>query len=701
MSKLLQALQGVEAPKVSLRELQGANYKAAAVQVTRKEQTDYAGGFNQIAANITQAYGMYDERRRREGDEKRNEILLKNLKPEELGQLRRDGTLLYQDDPYAMKSLEKELGRMEAFNVDATIQQRVANGDYKTRDEMEADRSALMEMSRKNMAQAYGMPEEGTEYFTKGYAENMVDRNMALYGSFSKKMDETLRSESRVATRNNISAVALSDQTSGADVLTVVNRAREDGLIRNDSEYLDHMTKAMSDVVTRPNGYNKVMEMMDAKIKLMDGTETTMRVHLGEEGARGIELAAAENVNKFEVENVREFRNQITNAVTIDLSQADGFATGMNQLVALEEQRKLDEGDANNTSRAQEIMRAMEQLKARQAAFNDKKAKGLKDGIQQNNRVLAIQERVQRKQAGEALPLTLESYTETELTGKFSAQDYQHYYDLEVTNIQNNPNLAPADKQKQMMELGALLKSQDSAGFGARYKAQVDAVNNEFTNVARQLDAGLDMPETPRLNSFVEMYKASPADFIETYGDDSEIALTVQAIADTGISPEIIIKGKASLGKLSKEQRVLSDQQFTTMFEKRGTFPRLPQADQQALRTWYASMTGLDDAQKGSAIDKYLEERYVDIKQKSGRGVIGTMPKEFFRLNPEDKQSADQGNAIFNEMLDEKFKGVDVVGMSVMSDGNRVMIQTGYGTTAYIYKEDMLERYNKAKAGKK
>ncbi|MGL5708978.1 MAG: hypothetical protein ACRDDF_12060, partial [Aeromonas sp.] len=140
MSKLQQALQGVQGPNISTRELQQQQFKGTTVQARNVTQTDYSGQLMGIAQTGAQVYAQYDKEREAQGIKRKNEIMLQNLKPEEMRKLRESGELLYQDDSYAMRALDKALGRQEAFAVEGVIQERIAQGYYKDRKEMEEER---------------------------------------------------------------------------------------------------------------------------------------------------------------------------------------------------------------------------------------------------------------------------------------------------------------------------------------------------------------------------------------------------------------------------------------------------------------------------------------------------------------------------------------------------------------------------------
>lgn len=692
MSKLLTALQGVEAPKVSLREIKGSTYQAASIQEVRSEQTNYSGSFNEIGRGIAQAGNMYIDERKRVAEERKNEILLKKLPPNELGKLRQEGILLYQDDKYAMRALDQALGRQEAYNIDATVQQRVQNGDYNTREDMERDRATLMENSRRQMALAYGMPEEGTEFFTKGYADNMTERNMSLYTAFSKKMDDTMRTESRTVVRNEVEAVAVSPQTSGSDIVTVVNGHRAKGLIRNDVEYLDHLNKALASASSTKGGDAKVQAMLDSEITLSNGTTTTLRAQLGEDAAKSMELKASEAKYKYDLADEDGFQDKLETAKRTDLTQPDGPTTALNRLDAMEAERVKVEGSDNNTRRAQEIRRAREELTVQIQKTNEKVAKEQKKKTQSDLRMREIHKRVQDGESGQAVPFDIKSYTETPETGAYEAEDYQRYYDWRMDKIMNDPNLSGSQKQSESMKLGKLLKSQDEAGFGARYKAQVESINNELANAARQIEDGQPLPDMPYLNNAMAMYKSDPAGFLSTYGEDADFALTIQAMADNSISPDLLIKGKANLARMTKEQRTLSDQQFTTTFQKQATFTRLPQSSQLQYRNWYASMEGLTDSQRIKAITNHVEANYTEFK--TGGRILGAIPKNFLQLDTTNPKGEEEGMETLQHFVKEsKLNEDSISGMTVVRNGKAIQIQTTYGTVHIINRADLVD-YN-------
>ncbi|WP_222114597.1 hypothetical protein, partial [Staphylococcus epidermidis] len=83
-----------------------------------------------------EAADAYDKRQRDKADERSDEIIRK-LTPEQRREAIKNGTLLYQDDPYGMEGLRFKTGRNAAFLIDDEVAQKVQSGEFRTRAEME------------------------------------------------------------------------------------------------------------------------------------------------------------------------------------------------------------------------------------------------------------------------------------------------------------------------------------------------------------------------------------------------------------------------------------------------------------------------------------------------------------------------------------------------------------------------------------
>lgn len=701
MSKLLKALQGVEAPKVSLREVQGMTYQAQPVQATRTEVTNYGSQLIGLGQAVGQAGQAYVDERKRVGEQRKNEILLKNMKPGEIGEMRKSGILLYQDDPYAMRALEKELGRQEAYNVDATVRERIARGDYNSRREMEADRAALMETSQKEMGLAYGMPDGGTEWFSKGYQSDITERNMAIYDAQARKQDEMMRNESRLVVENNMSDIIKSGgEPSG--LVTYLDNQRANGVIRNDVEYEVFLTKSLKDAASRPDGVQAVDALLNAEITI-DGQKTTLRTRMGEEAYNSYKLKAADSVFSQEWENQKWFMQGIDFITNLDGTSPTDYEKGMDKINEMEAVLAKAEGTPQATQAKIQLENAKFKLRDNLARGNEENKKALKKKIQQGNRYLRMRERFEQALAGEAVPLSLDSFVESEMTGKYETNDYASFHEQYTAEIQADPNLTDAQKQSKYMRAGNLFKSVDKAGFGAWYTAQFGQIERELQDYDLANQYGKDLPDTPTLNNYKALYNADPQEFMSVFGEDATTALDIGMLAQMNIDPSTYRKGKKALAAMSQEERAFKSQQWMTAIDKRESgkiIDKLTPAEQQMYMAFYSGMDGLGNAAKMQAIETHINANYqaVDFSSSGmfsdGRTSTGVVRKNLLMLDAKNPKSADEGAAALKSFVGEMYG--DNSFTSISSTDDNIIIRNAMGQVTYLTRQELIN-YSKGK----
>ncbi|WP_202979989.1 hypothetical protein [Xylella fastidiosa] len=123
-SKLNSVLGNMATPGMKrLRGVRGMDYRAATIQAEqpRASLLDSIGRFAKAGADM---YIAKEQRARDLADERSNEIIRK-LTPEQRREALNNGTLLYQEAPYAMEALRVKTGRKDAYLTDDAVMQKV------------------------------------------------------------------------------------------------------------------------------------------------------------------------------------------------------------------------------------------------------------------------------------------------------------------------------------------------------------------------------------------------------------------------------------------------------------------------------------------------------------------------------------------------------------------------------------------------
>lgn len=669
-SKLQQALAGVSSPNVSLKGIQGAGFQAQQVQAQQVHTTNYQGQLTQLMQMGAQASQTYVDAMEKRGLERRNEILLKNMSPQQIGEMRSSGTLLYQDDPYAMRALNRELGRQEAYSIDAIVRERIANGDYASRSAMEADRNDMMSKRRAEMSKAYGVAEDD-EHWVKGWSSDMVERNMAIYDAQARKQDQMHRNETRVVVENNLGSIVRTGN--GHQAMNYLMEQRKAGLIRNDAELETYAGKAIKDLAQQPHAIDQVRQLLTQPIELY-GQKTTLRDRLGDEFLRGMENTAAESTLKNNWETQKWWTQNANMLINPDFSQPGMESQAIDIMTQMEDFANKTQGEA-----ATQVRMDLEHIKAKyneaHKRWNDQKRTELIKKQQQHVRVSEIDRRVEGRLSGDSsLSLELGSFQQTDATGAFTANDWNVYYSQKVEEINANKNLTRDQQIRKQMQLGALLKNEKSAGFGAHYNAMNQQASGEMVKYLSALNAGVDVNtvETPVLNDLMEMYKVDKALFVSTFGGDSAIATQIAMASNMGLHPSVIAQGQKRLDDLKKTPEVKQQvfQEFSTMESNDPIYSRLNMEQREMLQSAYLGMDGLDNAAKVRMLKQHMEDQYQVFEPGffGGKVIQGIIPKTFLMTDPKDPSSASIGAAKLESYLTGVVGVTGNTGITVMGD---------------------------------
>ncbi|UZT50151.1 internal virion protein [Enterobacter phage 02_vB_Eclo_IJM] len=107
------------------------DYQAANVQ-GQTGDSGLAKALTDFVSTGAGVYKQFQDKAKDLGDERSNEIIRK-LTPQQRREAIQNGTLLYQDDPYAMEQLRVKTGRNAAYAVDDEINVKIQNGEFRTR----------------------------------------------------------------------------------------------------------------------------------------------------------------------------------------------------------------------------------------------------------------------------------------------------------------------------------------------------------------------------------------------------------------------------------------------------------------------------------------------------------------------------------------------------------------------------------------
>lgn len=698
MSKLQEALSRVKPPKVSVKELQGQTYQAQRVQVKGVNTENNVGKLLQLGSIGTKAYGSYVEAREQKGHQRKNEILLKNLKPEEIKAMRDDGILLYQDDPYAMRALEREIGRQEAYNADAVVVNKIKAGDFKSRQEMEEFRAEQVKSAQTKMAEAYGISPDSS-YYREGMQKDIVDRNMAVYNAQAVKTDEANRNKTRLVVENNLQAIIKHSPNKAEGVIKYLNDARDQGML-NEQEFSVQFQKAASNIAEQ-GSVDEMEKLLDTTVNFQ-GVDTTFGAMLGDAQGNQFMLQAGTKAYTNNQTEMIDFERSINKISNSDVSTIQGANMARDELN--KQWKRVYEMNQNHptwTQQKEALLRAEAVLNDNIAKANKANHKKLKDKYQSDIRYKVIDQRVEAALKGEGVPLSLDSFLETSQTGKFTTNDYANFYQNKMQEVMSDDTLTDSQKKTKVMSLGNVMKDADKAGFGAWYQAQMGTIQKELDAVGFAVSAGIDVPDTPTFNSYGEMYAQNPKLFMSTFGDDAQMALDLATAKSLNIDYATYSKGVKTIHKMDETDRRQFGQEWAAQVDKvGGILKKLTPQQREVYRGWAASANGIGFNSAVARITEHAEANFIDIGSSSITGIgdvsVGTVKRSILMIKPDDPDSANEGAKALSKYMQKTF-GNQFNRTQAYSIGDTIIIMNPNGAREIIDRQRFLELYKQYK----
>lgn len=667
MSKLQAALQQVQAPKISMRALQQRQFQGGQIQAANVTQTDYSGQMNSLMEMGTKAVGMYDKYREDEGIKRKNELMMKHLDRSEMGKLRQSGALLYQDDPYAMRALDRELGRSDAYSVDAKVQANIDSGLWNTRAKMEEGRAELMAQSKKSMSEAYGVDPANNRYFMEGYESDITDRNFSLYNAVAKKESDEKKNMGFASASANVSDMAKA-QVSFKDVSAYLdtNGREGTGLITSDEGKEKLLMQYITDAANQPNGRALVDEALDTPTMLY-GKETTLRQRLGAEGANSLQLTSIENAYKLDKENKKWLMGGLSAISNIDGSDPDAATKVRDKYAELTQQLdSMEQSDMTSNARVQ-LEQALISAEANIKAGNEKRRAALVAGYQSDERVRQINWRAERRMNGGTDPMHLASFTASDETGTFTENDYNVAFDEYRASISE----LPETEQIQRLLKYANAFPDGNAGAAAWKKSAMEAYNKETMQVNLAIQGGNDLPETPRRDAMLDAYRADPEGFAMNFPEYGEETIEMAVIQDSGIDYATYYKGKREFDQMIPEAKMQRSAEIGAALveqHKDNVFAKLPPSQQEMYVKAAMGTYGLKPNEAIRTLKTAIDRNYQTIGSGGNRGFVA---KQVLQIDANDPSSVKAGRGGLEAYIGSTFgDNAGLVGVSSDSRGN-------------------------------
>lgn len=689
-SKVLSALELARPGMSRLRGAKGGmNYQAATIQPEQPKSSllDSIGRFAQAGADM---YAAREQRKKDLADERSNEIIRK-LTPEQRREALNNGTLLYQDDPYAMEALRVKSGRNAAYLVDDDVMQKVKNGEFRTRQEMEEYRHSRLQEGAKNYAEQFGIDPEDAEY-QRGFNADITERNISLYGAHDSFLSEQAKKGAIVNSKVELNSV-LSDpdmlrRPDAAEFFgKYIDNSLTIGSIPSDDQAIQLIGSALSDVTNRPGGADFLMRIENQKVKL-HGAESTYRELLGEEQWNAMMVTAQRSQFDHDAKLTEKFQLNVNNA----LSQDDP-RLGWEMIQGIKaEMDKLQPGE-QMTPQRQMLIGAEQQLQNAMVQWTQEQAKAMDKAQKTFNKSQVIDQQFQKRINGEYVSTAYNDMPTNENTGDFDRQDMVNYANNKLAQIDQ---MDVPDAKKDQMKLQYLRADSKDGPFRTVVGQMVADANQEWS--AAVINGKLP-DSTPAMDSLRRMRNADPNLVAALYPEQAELFTIMDMMDKQGIDTQILIDGTKQVKSRTKEMQFEDDKQWQSL-KNDSTAPelaRLPTSMDKYARTMYDAVkyaTGNGDLARAQ-VQKFLKESTTTITSDDAEGdTIGVLPRNILQVN-DDPASWEEGRKIIDAARDGIIKHnpwITNKQLTVYQQGDSIYMMDTTGQVRIRYDKDILQR---------
>lgn len=692
-SKLSQALSGMASPGIARLRGAGSGMQVKAAQVpvnpeyeSKSQLIGTLGKFAQMGADAAM---KWKENQKSKADERSNEII-RSLTPEQRRQAIKDGVLMYQDDPDAMEALNVKTGRNAAFLIDDEVAQKIQQGNFRTREEMEQFRHNALQEGMRKYADQYGI-DIGNEAFQRGFNADITDRNIALYGSHDKYISDQTQKGAILNTKVELNS-ALNDPAvlrsgrAGEFFEAYFQNGLVTGSIPSDDAAAGMISTALGDVTSREGGTAFLQSVENRKVSLY-GKETTFRDLLGKEQWDNLMVKAQATEFKNNAKLTESFRLDINNALN-----QENLTVGWEQLQGIKAKLDAIQPGEEMTPQREWLISAQEQMQNRfnqeskaLAAATDKEKKTL-------NKQRALDGLYDRRINGEYISLDPNDIPSNEDTGKYERSDLINFANKKLLEIDS---MQVPDNVKDDLKLKYLRADPKDGPFRTAVGVMVQDAANEWSSSV----INGEMKETPAMDNLRRIRNTDPDLVAALYPEQAELFLTLDQLDSQGINPQMLIDADRKRSRMTKDMQYEDDRAWASLKNNSESpeLSRIPASLDSMARKIYDAVsyrTGNADMAM-QQVDKFLKDSTVTFKGDDVDGdTIGILPKNMLQVS-DDPKSWEQGR----DILDEARKGIIAKNpwvtnkqLSVFQQGDSIYLTDTTGEINYRYDKDMLAK---------
>lgn len=653
MSKLSEALGSVQMPGIDrLRDtgrLDPATPKPMLDPSYDRKSRLYEsiGRFFDAGGKMAKAY---DDKERSKADERSNEII-RSLTPEQRRAAIEGGYLLYQDDPYAMEALKVKTGRNAAFLIDDDVSQKIKEGTFRSREEMEQYRHSRMQEGMKSYAEQFGIAPDDMD-FQRGFNSDITERNIALYGAHDNFISDQAKKGAIVNGRVELNS-ALNDPQllrspeGGEFFEKYFQNGLTTGAIPSDDQAQSMILQSLSDV-TQKSGGAAFLENLKGRSITLNGATSTYGELLGEEQWNNLMIKAQHSEFQLNAKRNEQFKLSINSA----LNQED-LTTGWEQIQAIKHDlNKYQPGEQMTPEREyilsaeQQMQDAFKRQSAETAAALDKQQKTL-------NKQAVIEEQFRKRINGDWVSTDYSQMPTNDNTGEFSKADMVNFANSKLNEIDA---MQIPQSQKDKLKLDYLRADTDGGSFR-------EAVGTMVSDASQEWQAAIingDLTKTDAMDKLREIRNADPQLIAALYPENADLFIKMDMIDKMGIDTKVLIDAERSRKGMSKEQQYEATRSFEATLNNSAApeISMMPAEMRETARTvfdaWVYTTGNNDEAM--NQVTKYLQQSTKTFTSDRAAGkaqAIGVVPNSMLQVTS-DPDSAEEGKKILDDIIKKR-----------------------------------------------
>lgn len=692
MSKIESALQAAQPGLSRLRGgAGGMGYRAATTQAEQPKSSllDTIGRFAQAGADM---YTAKEQRARDLADERSNEIIRK-LTPEQRREALNNGTLLYQDDPYAMEALRVKTGRNAAYLVDDDVMQKVKEGVFRTREEMEQYRHSRLQEGAKAYAEQFGIDPEDVDY-QRGFNGDITERNISLYGAHDNFLSQQAQKGAIMNSRVELNGVLQDpDMLRRPDSADFFEKYIDNGLVTgaipSDAQATHLISQAFSDASSRAGGADFLMRVGAKKVTL-NGATTTYKELMGEEQWNALMVTAQRAQYDNDAKLNEKFQLDVNSTLFMDDPRV-----GWEKLQGIKAELDKYQPDEQMTPQRATLIEAQKQLRAKMVEWAKNEAKALDAAQKADNKFRVIDAQYQKRINGEWVSTDFKDMPTNDNTGEFKHSDIVNYANKKLADIDA---MDIPDGAKDRLKLQYLQSDSKDGPFRTAIGTMVQDATQEWSSSVMN---GKLADKTPAMDALRRIRNADPYLIASLYPEQAELFLTMDLADRQGVDVQELIDADRQIATRSKEQRFEDDKAFEQALNdsKVPEIANMPTELRGLARKIYDSVkyrtNNVDMAM--TEMQKFLKESTTTFNDDSSdsEGVIGVIPRNYLQVN-DDPKSWKQGK----DIIDAARKGIIAANPSMASEkmtvsviGKSIYIMPTTGTGPRVrYDKEMLSK---------